>query len=165
MVSSDNSPEKYRLYFESRIYQVFDDDGRPVLPCGRNLCITEDDTMYIPTSTTCANAKCRKRFRFACPGIIYCCQECFETTNTQIHWNEAHIETILERRKRLQKECNMRYLHTENGRTKKREQNKRCYLRRKESSKTLAAAERRKAQRLMRNDESADQMILLPVHQ
>jgi hypothetical protein len=156
MASSDDSQKRFHVVTETYPYPVFDNNGVPILPCGKEHCAAEDGGRYVPVPTNCANAKCGKRFRPACPAILYCCQECFAATKTQAQWNEAQSETAQTRKKRLQKVRRIRYLATENGHKKRSEQNKRCDRRRKAAGKTHAAYERIKSRRLLTGmDESA----------
>jgi hypothetical protein len=143
MTSSDDSQARCCNFSSPHLYQTFDDNGTPILPCGKDHCTTKEGKAYTPTSTVCANAKCGKKFRPACPGIIFCCQECFEATDTQAQWEE----TASERKRRLAKARRTRYLNTEKGHKTRSVQNKRCYARRKAAGKVQAAYERIKTRR------------------
>ena len=128
------------------LYQTFDESGMPILPCGKSHCVTKEGKPYVPAATVCAHAKCGKRFRSPCPGIIFCCKECFEATGTQAQWEEA-VKAKLEHKRRLAKARKAKYLQSEKGKRTKSEQNKRCYQTRKEQGKPQAAYARQKALR------------------
>ena len=149
MTSSNDSQKRFHVVTETYPYPIFDTSGAAILPCRREHCVAEDGGRYIPAPINCAHANCGKRFRPACPAVIYCSQKCFEATNTQDQWEESKPETTEERKKRLQKVRRTRYLATENGHKKRSEQNKRCYRRRKAAGKTHAAYERIKSRRLL----------------
>jgi len=145
MTSSDISQEKSTVFAETYPYQIFDENGVPILPCENRHCVDKDGKPYSPIPTKCARVKCEKVFRPVCPAMIYCRLECFEATNTHEHWHEAKKclkkDAKVERKKRLAKDRHKRYMNTANGREHKSEQNKRCYERRKEAGKTHAAYE------------------------
>ena len=147
MTSSDNSQTNLCAFSSPCLYQTFDDNNTPILPCGNDHCVTKNGEPYTPAVTFCANAKCGKKFRPACPGMIYCCQECFEVTNTQAEWDKAMTETPSERKRRLAKARRTRYLKTEKGHKTRIAQNKRCYVRRKAAGKVQAAYEKIKTLR------------------
>ena len=149
MTPSDHPQEHCPHFFEACPYPVFDEKGTPILACGNTHCTDAKGNPYYPASTHCVNLKCEKRFRPVCPAAIYCSQQCFEVTNTHEYWLAAKTrlkkDNKAERKKQLERERHVRYLKTEAGHQHRSEQNKRCYLRRKEAGKIQAAYEKRKS--------------------
>lgn len=114
-----------------QLFPVFDENRTAILPCGKKTCVTAKGKPYKPVPTRCAGAECKNTFRFPCPGIIFCCEECFEATGTQKECDEARPETPRERKKRLGKRRKRRNLATDKGKEMKSKENHLGYLRRK----------------------------------
>jgi hypothetical protein len=129
-------------FSNAQLYPVFDENGTPILPCGKDHCATKAGKQYTPTTTNCI--VCGEKFQSACPGIIFCSQECFETTDTQAEWNE----TKEQRKRRFAKARKQKYLKTEKGKRTKKAQNQRYYTRRKARGIPQAAYAEKKAQRM-----------------
>jgi len=149
MTSSDISQEKSTVFAETYPYQIFDENGVPILPCENRHCVDKDGKPYCPIPMKCARVKCEKIFRPVCPAMIYCRLACFEATKTHASWHEAKKclkkDVKSERKKRLAKDRHKKYMNTASGREHKSEQNKRCYERRKEAGKTHEVYEKIKA--------------------
>lgn len=130
------------LCIVTRPYPVFREPGAEILPCDKKRCEKIDGATLRPRTRICANAACEREFHASCPGMIFCCRECFEATKSEAAWLAATpIPPVTGEPVKVKKET------TPEEMAKRSRQNHECYEMRKATGKQEIAYERQKARR------------------
>lgn len=74
---------------DSRPYPVSNERGDEILPCAKNRCNKMDGAPLLPRTRFCANIACGREFQSTCPGMIFCCLECFLAAKNKEAWDAA----------------------------------------------------------------------------
>lgn len=74
---------------DSRPHHLFNEHGDEILPCGKKRCNKTDGAPLLSRTKICANVACGREFQSACPGMIFCCLECFPAAKNKAAWEAA----------------------------------------------------------------------------